>query len=178
MAEYKPLSQQPPADNMDGSRLSTHMDSIRSTLSGSNSRSESQSEQGNAETRASDNEWTSPADFIESCFRPSIDLSTLRASGWLDWGSYASSDSQLTSIQHEHGRMESADTLLFSKPFLTRITGLTASRPSEAGSFGRKMWNPIWLTDAVLVSFVVLFIGLFFVALALYLYSAAHSGLL
>lgn len=163
MAEYKPLSQQPSADNMDGSRLSTHMDSIRSTLSGSNSRSESQSEQGNAKTRASDNEWTSPADFIESCFRPSIELSTLTASGWLNWGSYASSDRQLTSIQHEHGRMESADTAL---------------RPSEAGSLGRKMWNPIWLTDTVLVSFVALFIGLFFVALALYLYSAAHSRLL
>ena len=74
--------------------------------------------------------------------------------------------------------MESADTLLSKKSFLTRIAGLAASRPSVAASFERKMWNPIWLTVIILVCFVVLFVGLFVVVLVLYLYSTAHSGLL
>ena len=174
MAEYEPLGQQPPADNVDSIRSSIHqsMDSIRSTFAGSSSRSDSQFEQGNAEAHASENEWTSPADFIESSFRPSIDLSTLTAFGWFDRGSYASNDNQLSSIPHGHERMESAATSLSNKPLLA------TSRPSAADSFERKMWNPIWLTVTVLVCFVMLFVGLFIVVLALYLYSTAHSGLL
>ena len=174
MAEYNSRGQQPPADNADGIRSSIHqsMGSIRLTVAGSNSRSDSQSEQGNAETHASENEWTSPADFIESSFRPSIDLSTLTAFRWLDRGSYASNDNQLSSIPYGHERMESADNLLFKKPLLA------TSRPSAADSLGRKMWNPIWLTVTILMCFVMLFVGLFVVVLALYLYSAAHSGLL
>ena len=180
MAEYRSLGQQPPADNGDGIRSSIHqsMHSIRSTFTGSNSRRDSRSEQGIAETHASGNEWTSPADFIESSFRPGIDLSTLTAFGWLDRGSYASNDNRLSSMPQEHGRMESADTLLSKKPFLNRIAGLAASRPSAAASFGRKMWNPIWLTVTTLICFVLLFVGLFVVVLALYMYSTAHSGLL
>ena len=174
MAEYISLGQQPPADNVDGIRSSIHrsMDSIRSTFAGSNSRSNSQSAQGNAEAHAWESEWTSPADFIESSFRPSIDLSTLTAFGWLDRGSYASNDNQVSSISHGHERMESADTTLSNRPLLA------TSRPSAADPFGRKMWNPIWLTVTVLVCFVMLFVGLFVVVLALYLYSTAHSGLL
>ena len=180
MAEYESLSQQPPADNIDGIRSPIHQstDSIRSTFARSNSRSDSQFEQGNAETHASENEWTSLNDFVERSFRPSIDLSTLTAFGWLDGGSDVSNDIQLTSIPHGHGRMGSADTLLSNRTSLNRSTGLAASRHSVAESFSRKMWNPIWLTVTVLVCFVVLFVGLFVVVLTLYLYSTAHSGLL
>ena len=174
MAEYNSLGQQPPADNIDGIRSSIHrsMGSIRSTFAGSNSRSNSQFEQGNAEAHAWEREWTSPADFIESSFRPSIDLSTLTAFGWLDRGSYASNDSQVSSIPHGYERMQSADTALSNRPL--RAT----SEPSAADRFGRRMWNPTWLTATILLCFVVLFVGLFIVVLALYLYSKAHSGLL
>ncbi|KAK0517264.1 hypothetical protein JMJ35_000419 [Cladonia borealis] len=174
MAEYNSLGQQPPVDKIDGIRSSTHrsMGSIRSTFAGSNSRSNSQFEQGNAEAHAWESEWTSPADFIESSFRPSIDLSILTAFGWLDRGAYASKDNQLSSIPYGHERMESADTTLSNRPLLA------TSRPSAADSFERKMWNPIWLTVSVLLCFVMLFVGLFVIVLALYLYSTAHSGLL
>ena len=180
MAEYKPLSQQPPADNVDGVETSIHqsMDSIQSTSADSNARSDSRSEQGNAELHASDSECTSLADFIGSQFRPSIDISTLTAFGWLDRGSYVSNDGRLISVPYGHGRTESVDTLLSQKPFLTRTTELAASRTSVANSLGRRLWNPIWLTAPVLVSFAVLFVGLFFVVLVVYLYSEAHSGLL
>ena len=174
MAEYNSLGQQPPADNVDGIRSCIHrsMGSIRSTFAGSNSRSNSQSEQGNARVHAGEREWTSPADFIESSFRPSIDLATLTAFGWLERGSYASNDSQVSSVRDGHERMESADTTLSNRPLLS-ISG-----PSAAEPFERKMWNPIWLTFTVLVCFVMLFVGLFVVVLALYLYSTARSGLL
>ena len=68
--------------------------------------------------------------------------------------------------------MESANTTLSNRPLLA------TSRPSAADSFGRKMWNPIWLAVTVLMCFVMLFVGFFVVVLALYLYSTAHSGLL
>ena len=180
MAEYKSLSQQPPADNVDGVEVSVHqsMDSIQSTSADSNSRSESRSEQDNTAMHASDSESTSLADFIDSQFRPSIDISTLTAFGWLDRGPCASNDSRLISVRYGNGRTESVDTLLPEAPFLTRTTELAASRTSVANSLGRKLWNPIWLTASVLVSFAVLFVGLFFVVLVLYLYSQAHSGLL
>lgn len=177
MAEYKPLSQQSPADNVDGFETSIHqsMSSSQPTSADSDSRSDSQSEQGNAEIHDWDRERTSLADFIERRFTPSIDISILTAFGWLDRGSYASNDGTLP---HGHGRMEFVDTLLAPKPLLTRNAEIAASRTSVAASFGGKMWNPIWLTTTVLVSFVVLFVGLFFVVLALYLYSEAHSGLM
>ena len=181
MAEYKSLSQQPPADNVDGVETSIHqsMDSTQSTTADSDSTSDSRSEQGKAEeVHASDSEWTSLADFVESQFRPSIDISTLTACGWLDRGSHVSIDDRLISVPHDHRRTESVDTLLSKKPFLTQSTKVAASRTFTASSFGRTLWNPIWLTAPVFVSFVVLFVGLFFVILALYLYSEAHSGLL
>lgn len=174
MAEYNSLGQQPSADNVDGIRSSVHhsMNCIRSTFAESNSRSDSQSEQDNAEVHAWESEWISPADFVESSFRPSIDLSTLTAFGWSDRGSYALNDNQVSSIPHGHERMESADTSLSNRPLLA------TSGPSAADQFGKKMWNPIWLTVTVLMCFVMLFVGLFIVVLALYLYSTAHSGLL
>ena len=176
MAECRSLGMQSPADNVEGIRSSIHQ-SMELTFTGSNSRSNPPSEQGNAEMRASDNEWTL-ADFIESSFRPTVDLSTLTAFGWLGHGSYHSNDSRLQSIPYEHESMESADALPPKKPFVTRILGLAAPRLSATDSFKRRMWNPIWLTDRILVSFLLLFVGLFFVVLALYLYSTAHSGLL
>lgn len=180
MAKYKSISQQPPADNVDGVGTSIHqsMDSIQSTSADSNSRSNFQSQRGNAEMHASDSESASLADLIESRFRPSIDISTLTAFGWLDRGSYVSNDSRLVSVPHSHGRTESVDTLLSRRPLLTHTTELAASRTSVANSIGRKFWNPIWLSASVLVSFAVLFVGLFFVVLVLYLYPEAHSGLL
>ena len=178
MAEHKSLSQQPLDENGDGVETSTHqsMDSSQSTSADSDFRSDSQFEQGNAEIHGWDRERTSLTDFIERQFRPTIDISTLTAFGWLDRGSYASNNGRLISIPHGNGRMESVDTLLAPKSFLTRTTELAASRTSVADSFGRKMWNPIWLTSTVLLSFVVLFVGLFFLVLALYLYSEAHAG--
>ena len=180
MAEYKSLSQQPPADKVDGVETSIHQstDSIQSTSTDSISRGDSRSEQGNAEMHASDSEWTSPAEFIESQFRSSIDISTLTAFGWVNRGSHVSNDSRLKSVTHGHGRTESVDSSLSQKLFLTQATELAVSRTSVANLLGRKLWNPIWLTASVLVSFAVLFVGLFFVVLVLYLYSEAHSGLL
>ena len=181
MAEYKLLSQQPPADNVDGVKTSIHqsMGSIQSTSADSNSkRSKSRSEQDNAEMHASDSESTSLADFIESQVRPSIDISTLTALGWLDPRSCVLNDNRLISVPYGNERTESVDTLPSQNPFLTRTTELAASRTSVANSLGRNLWNPIWLTASVLVSFAVLFVGLFFVVLVLYLYSEAHSGLL
>ena len=180
MVEYKSLSQQPPADNVDGVETSIHqpMDFSQSTSADSNSRSDSRSEQGNAEMHALDSGWTSLADFIESQFRPSSEISTLAAFGWLNRRSYVLNDSRLISVPHGHGRTESVDTLLSQKPFLTRTTEPAASRTSVANSLGKKLWNPIRLTASVLVGFAVLFVGLFFVVLLLYLYSEAHSGLM
>ena len=153
MAEYNSLGQQPPVDKIDGIRSSTHrsMGSIRSTFAGSNSRSNSQFEQGNAEAHAWESEWTSPADFIESSFRPSIDLSILTTFGWLDRGSYTSKDNQLSSIPYGHERMESADTTLSNRPLLA------TSRPSAADSFEREdvesylayCFSPLLLRDAL-----------------------------
>jgi hypothetical protein len=137
---------------------------------------------------ASDTQWDSLSQFVETSFRSSVDLSTLVGARSVDGRSYKSNRKSIQSSEpgseapDSHRRMSSVNSLLSTEPSYespeNKIETVSTSKFSPPTAFGVKMWNPIWLTKAVLLSFCFLYIGIFFVVLALYLYSEAHGGLL
>ena len=105
------------------------------------------------EDAPNEDDGDSPADFIERSFSPSVDLSMLALRGVLE----------KPSSQPESRRLDSSST---------------QPRALAHAPVTRKMWNPLWLSPLVLLSFSVLFVGIFVVVLALYLYSKNNNGLL
>ncbi|ORY09323.1 hypothetical protein BCR34DRAFT_568699 [Clohesyomyces aquaticus] len=173
MAAYQPVNEQIMRDDDDGIRLFTSQSnpSSHAPFLGSQPRT-SPSPKPSDQPHVPKSGWTSVVDFVEQSFRSSIDLSSLTTSGWLNRKLYDSEETNLANVSYLHRGREFG---IKSHPTEMEYKSV---RDLSPGSSDKRMWNPIWLRSAVLSSFLLVFLGLFSVILALYLYSEAHQGLL
>lgn len=125
---------------------------------------------------------SSLADFMERFFRLGVDLSSLPA--LLNYTSLDADGRRPRSAgfsdqaQDNDGEADRTNSSLSRGPSVNQTRKSPCPQKGPGNRSDRKMWNPVWLSNAVLWGFFFLFAGLFFMVLALWFYSETHNGLM